>query len=473
MGMRKKVLALASVTVLATSLAACGKDYDAGNLNRHAETVSAEKDTPRNIDSIDVKDYAVNPTEIYTIKKPLYESEDEKIILEGYRANDVNNYFIFLKVTGNLTTADQGSLRLNVILENSDSFELRPSDRIEVIQSGNEEYHVYKSTTPMSAGKIVRVDTSLEDNMDGNFDEENAITTDIEDKREDTEIVPGIETIGTKNIPVDVTKENDDLKINIDSLDFVYEKITQVKINGSITFKKDIDRDIDFSFVEPAAQETDKTNLDLNNAGPYYEDTTADFTHKLKTTASLGKGNQLYFTIDGVLFALDLESGKELDVVDITKFQQHSKELITKETLNGFKDTKGKRVYDAFMIDKPFSYYQTGESYQTELSYSVNGYKNLTFDVGTEESGKDVPTSYDLYVYGDDFHMSNELSKPKGEILYHQKITNKTKMDTVDIKVKGQQNVTFYIDNNITSGGDNDVKENYLPVIFSNIILEK
>ena len=467
----KKLLSLLGITILSAGLGACGNNVD---LSRHAETVSAEKDVPRNINNINVKDYAFNPQELNTIKKTLYENEEGKIILEGYQANDVNNYFLFVKYTGNLTTSDQGTLRMRVILDNGDSFELNRNDRIEVVQSGNEEYHVYKSDTPKNSGKIVRVDTSLHDNIDGDFDEENAITTKMDDVEEDKEIVPGIETIGTTNVPVDITKENDDMEIHIDSLDFIYEKISQVTINGSVTFKRDVDKDVKFSYVEPAAQEVDKSKLYFTNAdGSYFEGTTADFSHKLKVDSSLGKGNQLYFTINDVLFALDLETGKELDVVDITKFEQHEKDLITKETATGFKDVDGKRVYDAFKIDEPFSYYATGDNYHSELFYGVEGYKKLTFDVGTEQSGKDVPTSYDLYVYGDDYHMSSEYDKPKGKVLYHQKLTNKSEMETVDVKIKGQKNVTFYVDTHIPSGGETDTKENYLPVIFSNIIVEK
>ena len=418
------------------------------------------------------------PLTIKQIGEVLYENESGAVEFAGYGENEEGYLYVVLKLSGELIKADDADLQLRVITDDSNSIIIDNKERSEIRPNGdNEEYHIYQTEEMASGKSIVRVDLSLSQGINGNFNEEHMNTVELSDTTKTTSI-QGMEFIEPSAINENpLVRENDKMKITINYVDQLSVNYSKVLLAGSIEYKEDTDEQPMFNYLQPDGRASELRELRTNHSGgQLFKNTTIDFSEEVSLGYPLGKDalETLYFTIEDELFAINLKTGEELSDAAITAFQQieEAEMDLDDKSIEGFVDVDGTRVYDAIQHTRGFSNDGIGTDNRTYYEYSVGGYNTLSLGIGAGQNQGNTGEKYDIYVYGDDFESVDGQDIPNGEPLYKKEVTTHTPLETIEVDVTGVQSIKVFIDSNIPSGVE-DEEEKYIPIIISSVTVRK
>lgn len=397
----------------------------------------------------------------------IYKNEVGSVEFYGYRQNEEGTFDVVLKHQGELTKADNTETQMRVILNDSNDFILDDDDRIEIRKFDDIEYHIYKSEDNVEGRKIVRVDLSL-------FEERNMITNEIPQTEEVVKL-NGIEFNQEEKKEEAFIRENEDMKITIQYVEPMDISFQTLQLVGSIEFKKDIEGKPKLTLFQPEMGISEIIDLETNNDGDtFYNGTAVDFVQNIDLPYPLGKNSihSINFAIENELFAINLNTGEEMNEALITNFEQENEQYLDKKTLEGFIDASGKRVYDAIQLSNPFFSHGVGTDSFAEFEYVVGGYNTLSFQLGAAHNETKTNQKYDIYVYGDGFSFPEGQNEPSGKILFSKQITSSTPLEEVSVDVSGVKNTTIFIDSNIPSGDENE-EERYVPIIISDVKVQR
>lgn len=404
----------------------------------------------------------------------MYENEVGSVEFYGYRQNEEGTFDVVLKHQGELTKADNTETQMRVILSDSNDFILDDDDRIEIRKFDDIEYHIYKSEDNVEGRKIVRVDLSLFNDINGNFNEEDMETIEIP-QTEKVVKLNGIEFNQEEKKEEAFIRENEDMKITIQYVEPMDISFKTLQLVGNIEFKKDIEGKPELILFQPEMGISEIIELETDNKGDtFYKGTTVDFVQNIDLAYPLGKNSihSINFTIGNELFAINQNTGEEMNEAIITNFEQENKRHLDKKTLEGFIDSSGTRVYDAIQLTNPFSSHGVGTDSFADFEYVVGGYDELSFQLGAAQNESRTNQQYDVYVYGDDFSFEEGQTKPTGEVLFSKQIKSDTPLEEVSVDVSGVKNTTIFIDSNIPSGDENE-EERYVPIIISDVKVQR
>lgn len=440
--------------------------------NREVKEVSTNhNDTEEKVEDII---WTLPEIELTKSEVVMYENEVGSIGFYGYRQNEEGTFDVVLKYEEELTKADNTDMQMKVILNDSNDFVLDNDDRIEIRKFDNVEYHIYKSEDNVEGRKIARVDLSLFNDIDGNFNEENMVTIEIPQTEEVVKL-NGIEFNQEEKKEEAFVRENEEMKITIQSVAPMDISFKTLQLVGNIEFKKDIEGKPELTLFQPEMGISEIIELETNNEGDtFYKGTTVDFVQNIELAYPLGKNSihSINFTIGNELFAINQNTGEEMNEGIMTNFEQENERYLDKKTLEGFIDASGTRVYDAIQLTNPFFSHGVGTDSFAEFEYVVGGYDSLSFQFGAAQNESKTNQQYDVYVYGDDFSFEEGQIKPTGEVLFSKQIKSDTPLEEVSIDVSGVKKVTLFIDSNIPSGDENE-EERYVPIIISEVRVQR
>ncbi|MFP3728949.1 NPCBM/NEW2 domain-containing protein [Priestia filamentosa] len=409
------------------------------------------------------KEWTAKPLKVEKTNKVLYENEEGKVELVGYRRDKENYLEVALKYSGALTEADDSNFLFDMILDNSNAISFNKENRTEIRKEDKVEYHIYRSDDEVPNGIPIRTDVYV------TGDEEEKPQSIRLKEPTDTVTIDGMEyRIGGEE-EFELTRENEDMKISLETVDAGTEP-NEFSVTGNIEFKKDLDEIPTFTWYQPDMKIGEETELRTNHEGDrYYEGASIHFGEFFELPHPLGYGkvNSVYFSVGNEFFAIDLDTGKELKKASISNFPNGDEEQLDTKTIEGFVDREGNRFYDALQIPSLYSNHGMGTPYFVSLPYTVSGYDELEFTVSPQESKSNA--TYSVKVYGSDFSFPFEEAKPSGTVLSSTTITAKSKAEKVNVDIKGEQKVVLYIESNTKSEND----EEDLPIILSDITLTK
>lgn len=481
--MMKNVASLVMMMLLVLSvIIGCSKETSekpAAEVKKKTEEVSVnqnvtEEDKDPEEQEQDAKLYTAQPLEVTKVEKNLYENEKGTVQFKGFSENEDGSFVIVLKFDGELTNIDNSDMQLKVIMNDSNSFILDKDDRTEIRKTGDEELHIYQTEEPVNGRSIIRVDISLFNDIDGNFNEENMNIVELEETTE-TVSIEGMEFFEQRESENVLVRENDEMKITLDYVEPTDISFDSIHLSGSIEYKVDTEEMPYFTLLQPDMGISETKELRTNHSGDsFYKNTKIDFSENISLGYPLGKEslNVIYFAIGKELFSIDLNTGDELSEANITIFEQEYGEYLDRKTVEGFTDVNGMRVYDAIQHTNGFFNYGIGTDNLITYEYVVGGFKTLNFNIGAAQNESKTDQVYDVYVYGDDFETIEGQEQPNGEPLYSKQVTSKTPLEEVSVDISGVKKATIYIDTNVPSGAD-DEEERFIPIIIGNIKVQR
>ena len=489
--MLRKTISILGISAVALMASACQNDdaQDATNdkpkevskeTSGTVKEVSGEKNVSAEKPSKE-KEKEDNLTFVQTSFKvqqnitTLYKNEEGTVDYVGSNEGSESDKFkVLLRATGSLVDANINKGILRFITDDGTTFDIGTYNYDSVRMVDGDKYYVYDTDEDINGRKIVRIDGNLFENADSMYENE-TFSVDVKPSKKTMEI-PDMKFPNPHDLVINDTRENDKAKITIEKIetpDIVSHEFTVV---GTLELKEDTDVTPQMSYLQPELQKREIDDISTqNDSGTFYRNTKIRFTKTFDLDYTLGKDEMedVYFTLEGELFAYNMRTGKEIKNPNITRMMLDSTGVNEDDWLpDGFVDVSGKRVYNAIQLSHGTYDFGIGNPSRIVVPYEVGGYNKLTLDVGASEKATPTSRPYDLYVYGADFKDTEEGGL-SGTVLAKKTITKDTPLEEMTVDIKGQSNVYLFVDTGIKSGEEEDKDENFLPIIFSNVTLEK
>jgi len=489
--MLRKTISILGISAVALMASACQNDdaQDAANDTKkevskeasgNVKEVSGEKNVsaekPSKEEAKDDNLVFVEPSfKVHKSLTTLYKNEEGTVDYVGTNDSSENkNFNIVLRATGSLVDANINKGILRLIADDGTHFDIGTYNYSSVRMIDGDKYYVYDTDEEIGDRKIVRIDGNLFENSDSMY-EDKKFSVDIKPSKKTMEI-PDMKFPNTVETVINDTRENDKAKIKIEKLETPDITTHEFTVVGTLELKEDANTVPEMSYWQPELQKREIDGIStLNDSDTFYRNTKIHFTKTFSLDYSLGKDEveDVYFSLEGELFAYNIRTGKEIKNPNITRMMLDSTGINEDEWLpDGFVDVSGKRVYNAIQLSHGTYDFGIGNSSRIRIPYDVGGYSKMTLDVGASEKATPTSRPYELYVYGADFNDDQEKGL-SGTVLAKKTITKDTPLEEMTVDIKGQSNIYLFIDTGIKSGEEEDKDENYLPIIFSNVTLEK
>jgi len=404
----------------------------------------------------------------------LYKNEKGSLILLGETLDPEGKLVAAVKATGELKNIKINQLSMKFITNEGDEYTL-DSDNLEDYRAkDNSLIWVFKSSLEVAGSSLKRMDYSL----NGHVDEEDAkVKTLMLKDTTATEAIPALKEIPYYDVPnMNITRENEDYKLNITSMSLDPEESKDITFRGTIEPKKDMDFGEEFEAIRPALHEQVTTLIELPQS-QLYKGVPVDFTLSahFKTPIGKDKGAIINFGTATMGFSVNAASGKEyknnkpISLIDLP--EMYGTNGMGEIPIEGYTDIGGNLYYNIIESSDPNWDWGVGDTSEREtIQYALgSNYKKLKVKIGAGSALKDSNGDYDFFIYGDDYNVEQD-EEPTGTPLIHEKLKSNSPMKEYEIDVSNVNQLTIYYRTNKAPGsgmGDEDETQKYVQVLVA------
>lgn len=498
MGMKR--IKVAIFVVLLALTAACSNNEETTSAEKetsHAKETKKEETKPSNENNEDKTDSeseeesteqedGTGTDEEYNIidafdvtkrNEILYKNEKGSLILVGESLDSDGELVAVVKGTGELKNIGLDTLSMKFITDGGDEYTLDMQDFEGYRVQKDSLIWVFESSSDVTGSKVVRVDYNLDADMYDEDEEHNSKSKTIALKdTTDTETIPALKEIPYYDVhDMNITRENDDYKLNITSMSLDPEESTDVLFRGTIEPKKDVSFGEEFGAMRPALHEKAAIDIELPQ-NQLYKGVSVDFTLSahFKTPIGNDKGAIMNFGSETMAFSVNATTGKEYksNEFKLSDFPElNSSSGLSYPPIKGFTDLKGNLYYNVIESSIPESNWGEGDtSERTTLQYAIgSNYKKLKVKIGAGSALKNSDGNYDFFIYGDDFNIEQD-EEPTGTPLVHEKLKSNSPMKEYEVDVSDVNLLTIYYRTNKAPGmvsGDESNLQKFVQVLIA------
>lgn len=465
--MKKQLLAGVLTAMAVLGVAGCNKEESKEKPKENATKVASEKKETTKEEK-EVKEsvsYVKSPLELIKQEQVIYESEKGKVSYIGYTEAELGEQKVALRYEGDMVDADEHDMAITFIASNNKTGVVSEQNKIETRVEGKSEVRLYTLSQKFVDMDFVRLDVVYERKSDGSPLEGTGPKTFKLKPAEGHVKLEGSEEISPLLHTVNVKKEGKDGIVTIESIE-VAKDSKKLTVRGTFEPKKDLETPPVFSYLHPvtAVRGTGPLLVGTTVSQKLYSGTKSPIVEEIPLKDTIGKKEAVvYFSVDNVVFAFDLNKGKELNELDMAKFpivdnNQNEEDM----GFFGFKDVDGISHYNALHLS-PSNFAFISEGAYGKYQFPVGGgYKTLSFDVGAAENKSTNNGEYVIQVYGDDYKLEN--NKIVGTPIAEKKVTKNSKLENMKVDVGDNQVITVVCKAN---------KDELTPILFSDVTLKK
>ena len=404
----------------------------------------------------------------------LYKNEKGSLILLGETLDPEGKLVAAVKATGELKNIEINQLSMKFITNEGDEYTLDSGNLEDYRAKDNSLIWVFKSSLEVAGSSLKRMDYSL----NGHVDEEDAkVKTLMLKDTTATEVIPALKEIPYYDVPnMNITRENEDYKLNITSMSLDPEEAKDITFRGTIEPKKDMNFGEEFEAIRPALHEQVTTSIELPQS-ELYKGVPVDFTLSahFKTPIGKDKGAIINFGTASMGFSVNAASGEEyknnkpISLIDLP--EMYGTNGMGEIPIEGYTDIGGNLYYNIIESSDPNWDWGVGDTSEREtIQYALgSNYKKLKVKIGAGSALKDSNGDYDFFIYGDDYNVEQD-EEPTGTPLIHEKLKSNSPMKEYEVDVSNVNQLTIYYRTNKAPGsgmGDEDETQKYVQVLVA------
>ncbi|MFP3726960.1 hypothetical protein U8V72_17430 [Priestia filamentosa] len=485
--MLKKTMTILGLSALAISATGCQnegtkeekqtkqEETSPDSVGVASENYEDQNDGAEKVSSVNNQEIVFGPEmKIKNEITTLFKNSEGTIDYVGFDPKNMNdNFTLVLQATGDLRKAeidDTAFSEFSFTLDDGSAIKVTHPTSIRI--KDEKKFYVFETEEPVQSRKVIKVEGTVYPTGTDLSAEREPFSVDVKSQK-GTVTIPALSFPQATNVEVNDTRENDEAKVTLSNISTTSIEPGKIKVEGILEYKKDKEGMPRINFLQPDLMEFSSQFLKAENTNTNFaRNTKVKFSNEFDLGNPLGKNQNenVYIAVEGQLFAYNVRTGKEIKNPDMTFMVRENEELAKSPEypiVDGFTDVKDNHLYDAVLLKAIYSASEETDKY-AKTTFGVGGYKTLKFKLGNPKEMANEKFSYDVYVYGSDFKVSED-GKTEGKVLLKKTVTNETALEDVEVDVSNQSNVTlFYVANGL--------KEAYTykgSLILSSVKLEK